>query len=265
MKLIAVSGIKGGVGAATVAANLTGAFHRLNKRVGVVDLDTRNVIRLFFSMAMSDRDGWAVRVKKSQDWALACHKSPEGVFFLPFGELNLLAGDRCNDSNAPFRLDTESGYRLSDSVFSEMLSTLRTSFDYLILHLPPLAYSTGISQYLDSLHSSVDLHLAVVNPEPSCNLMLHSMRSAFRRFPKLHLLSNKANLSSKVSADFSFHMSQECGDFLISNPVHYDEALAEATANLQTIDCYSPYSQSASDFRSLALWCIANLNRADNG
>lgn len=264
MKLIAVSGLKGGVGAATVAANLTSAFHSLNKPVVIVDLDARNFIRTHFSMAMSDRDGWAVRASKSEDWALACYKSPEGIPFLPLGERAELMAE-CDNRNAAARLvDMASVYGLSDSVFQQMLAVLSSHFEYIILHFPPVTFSADASTLLQSLHAVVDLHIMVVNPDTACYSILNSMGNELRRLPKLDLLSNKFFLNSEVSADFSFNMKKEWGDILIPNPIHFDEALAESVANLQTVDRYSPYSQATSDFKSLALWSIANLSRAKN-
>ncbi|MCW8329961.1 cellulose synthase operon protein YhjQ [Photobacterium sp. SDRW27] len=266
MKLIAISGLKGGVGAASVAANLTCAFHGLNKKVVIVDLDLRNFIRVHFSMAMSDRDGWAVRVNQSEDWALAFHKSPVGVPFLPFGELALTqAAVECNDSpQTEYFADHRAVFKLSDGVFPEMLATLGAHYDYIIIHLPAVTFSAGFRELLHTLHAVVDMQIMVVNPDTACNSILGSKGEVLRSLPKLNLLSNKFYLNSEVSTDFSFYMKKEWQDLLISNPLHFDEAVAEATASLQTVGCYSPHSQASSEYKSLALWCIATLSRAEN-
>lgn len=265
MKLIAVSGLKGGVGAASVAANLTCGFHNLDRKVAIVDLDLRNFIRVYFSMAMSDGDGWAVRLSQGEDWTSACYQSPAGVSFLPFGERKHLIPEGDESNNIGFFSDTKLVYQLSDHFFPEMLSTLACHFDYIILHLPSITFTLDFMKQLQFLHEIVDLHLVVINPDTACCSILDKQGKVFNQLPKLKLISNKHFTNSAVSSDFSFYMRNMWGDSLVSNPIHFDEALAEATANLQTVGCYSPPSQATADFKTLALWSIATLSQIEGG
>jgi len=262
MKLIAVSGLKGGVGASSVAANLTCGFNQLDRKVAIVDLDLRNFIRVYFSMIMTEEDGWAVRVNQGDDWALAFYQSPAGVYFLPFGERGQFAPGRegSNRYIGSFS-DTSSVYKLSDNFFSEMLASLASQFDYVILHLPVVTFSSDHMKLLQSLHAVIDLHLVVINPDTACYSILNTQGEKVSQFPKLKLLSNKYFSNSEVSSDFSFYMKKVWGELLVSNPIHFDEALAEATASLQTVGCYSPASLAATEFKTLALWTIATLTR----
>lgn len=266
MKLIAVSGLKGGVGASSVAANLTCGFHHLDRKVAIIDLDLRNFIRVYFSMIMTEGDGWAVRVNQSEDWALAFYQSPAGVYFLPFGERDRFASTRDgSNSYVGSFSDTSSVYKLTESFFSEMLETLAGQFDYVILHLPVVTFSPDHMKLLQSLHAAIDLHLVVINPDTACYSILNTQGEKVSQLPKLKLLSNKCFSNSEVSSDFSFYMKKVWGEALVSNPIHFDEALAEATANLQTVGCYSPASLAATEFKMLALWSIATLTRNEGG
>ncbi|WP_299012965.1 cellulose synthase operon protein YhjQ/BcsQ [uncultured Photobacterium sp.] len=264
IKLIAVSGIKGGVGAASVAANLTCAFHQLGQKVVVVDLDCRNCIRTSFSMAMSDQDGWAVRLHHREDWTLAFHQSPEGIFFLPFGDLSesTLRLEPCEGTDTFF--DADMAYNLIETQPSEIIDTLGCHFDFIILHLPTITFHPDFSDLLRSLHISIDLHFMVLNPDVACYSILNTKGKLLRCFPNLKLLSNRCFLNSKVSGDFIFELQRHWDDFLVSEHIHYDESLSEAAANLQTVGCYSPDSQAAIEFKSLALWSLSCLSRVNH-
>lgn len=264
MKLIAVSGLKGGVGASTVAANLAGGLHDLNKKIAIVDLDLRNFLRVYFSMKMTDGDGWASREYCGEDWALAFHQSPAGVSFLPFGAQAkpVLSGREKSISKqrkVDFFSDPKSVYRLSNSFFSEMLTTLADQFDYAVIHLPSVSFTSSFMEHLRELHATIDLHLVVVNPDTACYSILDAQGISVSQLSKIKLLANKFYSTSEVSSDFSFYMKKIWGETLISSPIHFDEALAEATANLQTVNCYSPGSLAAAEFKTLALWSISAL------
>lgn len=68
MKRIVIVGLKGGVGATTIAANLTSALNSIDQTAHAVDLTRGNQMRLHFGMNPNDGDGWALKVLANQSW-----------------------------------------------------------------------------------------------------------------------------------------------------------------------------------------------------
>ncbi|KDM90001.1 cellulose biosynthesis protein BcsQ [Photobacterium galatheae] len=255
MKRVAIVSLRGGAGSNTVTANLAQSLVHVQKDVLVVDADPVNVLRLHLGMPFSDTDGWASRICAAGDWHASGLESPHGVAFLPFGQLNQPLLKR-------FIAQREAS-------LSELFSSLtrvkrgeeREHWQLYHLVLSDLQWLTELNP-----SDQFDLVLVVLMPDAiSYSLLQHHM-GRFEAFADtdhqapLKFVLNQFQPETELSRDFMLVMKNELGSQLSPVVLHRDMALMDSVANLTTVQHYSPGSQAARDYQSLALWCIALLS-----
>ncbi|GAB6261091.1 cellulose biosynthesis protein BcsQ [Photobacterium sp. R1] len=255
MKRVAIVSLRGGAGSNTVTAHLAQSLVQVQKDVLAVDTDPVNVLRLNLGMPFSHTDGWASRICDSGDWFASGFESPHGVAFLPFGQLS-----------QPFlsRFTAQRALYLSELVTA--LSRVKRDDEREHWQLYHLVVSD--LQWLNTLNASeqFDLVLVVLTPDAASYAVLQHNMPQFEgsagpeNQTTLKFVLNQFQPETELSRDFMLVMKNELGPLLSPVVLHRDIALMDSAANLTTVQHYSPGSQAARDYQTLALWCIAQLS-----
>lgn len=87
MPVIALQGIRGGIGVTSIAAGLGWALAQLNESVLVIDFTADNLLRLHFNMPFEQAGGWARSYQDNGDWSESIHSYNKYLSYLPFGKI----------------------------------------------------------------------------------------------------------------------------------------------------------------------------------
>ena len=253
MKRIVITGIQGGVGATTVAANLTIALHSIEQKAHAIDMNPTNFMRLHFSMDPNNNDGWMLRRYHQEPWQQAGYQNHHQIPFVPFGEL------------------TEAQYQQQLTALQQQPMTLLNNIspenkeaasksDWQIILLPEI---TSLQNFHYPLLDAADLVICVIRPDIQSYLSLQKNRhyQALHEKHNIKLLMNVFNANSEVSRDLQLVIKHEYKEMIIPTLMHFDTAVPEAVANLTSVLEAAPYSQAAQDYRSFAFWCLAHVNQ----
>ncbi|WP_249199381.1 cellulose biosynthesis protein BcsQ [Photobacterium sp. GJ3] len=238
-----------------MTANLAQALRLIQKNVLVVDADPANVLRLHLGMPLSEKQGWAPLVCTGENWQSAGFESPSGVAFLPFGQLQQPLQQQMNTC----RIQS----------LSELAASLcRIEFPAHAEHWQLFHFAPSDLHELSSLAQThqFDLVLVVMTPEASAYSLLSQTSDALaesgssqQRWPRIRYVLNQYQPETEISRDFTLVLKEELGTQLSSVVLHRDTALLDSVANLTTVQQFSPSSQAARDYQSLALWCVSQL------
>ena len=94
MPVIALQGLRGGMGTTSVTAALAWALQQLGESVLAIDFAPDNLLRLHFNMPFGLARGWARAEQDGGDWQQGAMRYCEKLDFLPFGRLT--ATERLN-------------------------------------------------------------------------------------------------------------------------------------------------------------------------
>ncbi len=249
MKVICVTGLSGGAGVTTVAAQLAAALRTQDRPVVAFDFSPDNTLRLHFGMAMSDGSGLAPQVLAKQPWNEVAYRSASGVDFVPFGQLD------------------EDGLN---------------RFGNLLTHEPG-----WLSRHLDELDLPADAHLVLDCPRTPGPLRLQALAASTLvlvvlapdalSFARASANERSMRLSGRTEARYLFNgfdasraldrdvvavARSDLQKKLIPVMIHRDEHLREALASKRDIYEYAPSSQAAEDFSSLAHWLATPMEPA---
>ncbi|OIN11919.1 cellulose biosynthesis protein BcsQ [Oceanisphaera psychrotolerans] len=240
MPVIALQGIRGGVGTTSITAGLSWALHQLGERVLVIDFSPDNQLRLHFNTPLSLTAGWARAELDERPWHQEALRYDDGLDFLPFGQLP--AGEYPRwltmHQQAPGRWAT-------------YLRQLCDSGDYswLLLDLPS-AGSAGTEEWL----AAADAVFCVLTADANSHIRLYQQSFP----PGARLLLNQLSAESRLQLDLQQYWRQHL-DALLPVSVHRDEAMAEALAVKQPVGEYSAISLAADELNVLAGWCLAHV------
>lgn len=237
MTVVALQGLRGGVGTTSVVAALGYALHRLQQRVLMVDLHPRNLLRLHFNLGLDSTQGWATADQDAEgDWSEALLQVLEGLYLLPFGQLPADA------------LSTlEQRQRAQAQEWSQRLHTLQPHFDWILLDMP--ATLPGGQPTLPLLPETV-LRLRVLEADAACHALLSSEGAGNEP-----LLVNRFDPISQLQRDLLLLWGERHAQ-LIPQVIHRDEAMAGALAWKSPVGYYAPDSLATQDVRSLATWLL---------
>jgi len=238
MTVVALSGIRGGVGTTSVVAALGFALHRLQQRVLIVDLHPRNLLRLHCNLALDSTQGWATAEQSAEErWSEALLQVVEGLYLLPFGQLQ---GDA---------LDAlEQHQRTRPQAWTQRLEKLRTYFDWILLDTP--ATAAGGQPPLPLLPDTVK-HIRVLEADAACHALLSTEGAG-----EAPLLVNRFDPISQLQRDLLLLWGERYAQ-LIPQVIHRDEAMAGALAWKSPVGYYAPDSLASRDVRGLATWLLA--------
>lgn len=233
MKVIALQGLKGGVGCTTVTANLASALTQAEFKVLVIDLDPQNDLRLHFAMPWQDGSGWSRFSEPEQHLAELAFRDHDGVYFMPFG-------DSATDLYAYHWLT-----RIQDK-------PLLQQFDFVLLHL-------GKWQAVGSevARQQANLTLFIANADIICFSLFNHQQ--LQMSANDVVLINKFNVLSDIEKDIArLWRSQQ--QRVVPCVIHQDEAAREAIAFKDTAVNNAPESLFRADFRAFTAWLTAKTS-----
>lgn len=255
MKRIGILSLRGGAGATTVTANLAQALVQVQKNVLVVDTAPANLLRLHLGLPISSVEGWASHMCANTDWQATGFESPNGVTFLPFGQLSLQSTRQFEANRGPYLaeiLEALGRFDVGDNQDHWQLIHLGSS-DLAILEDESFAY------FFDAV-------LVVLTPDAASYCVLQDVsetQTVFNDAPvsaKVRYVLNQYQPETEISRDFMLVMKKELGAELSPVLLHRDIALMDSVANLTTVQQFAPTSQATKDYQSLAFWCVSQLS-----
>ncbi len=251
MHILCVQGIRAGVGASTVVANLARILRELNQDVLVFDLNPSNLLRLHFNMDWQNSSGWALNICEQKSWHDAGFQCEQGVHFLPFGQINY--------KNHQVLM---SNY-ISENWLSDTLNSLDLLDEsWIILNVPSELNALNIQ----ALNLS-DIILRIFEPSVAClSQLINSMQSSYIHNDnslsnKSYYLMNKLMPSSEIDYEMILIFNKVLSNKTIPVNIHFDENIKEAFAHQTTVTLHAPNSASAKEFRTIAIWLISYFKR----
>ncbi|GHA15985.1 cellulose biosynthesis protein BcsQ [Oceanisphaera arctica] len=243
MPVIALQGIRGGVGTTSVTAGLAWALRRLGERVLVIDFSPDNQLCLHFNAPLSLTAGWARAELDASPWHQEALRYEEGLDLLPFGHLSVAEHPRWLAQ-----------HRQEPGRWMQYLTQLRDSgdYDWLLLDLP-----AADSACAERWRAAADAVFCVLTADANSHIRLHRQQMP----PGSRLLLNQFSADSRLQQDLQQYWRQHL-DALLPLSIHRDEAMAEALAAKQPVGEYSAISLAADELNVLAGWCLAHVSGA---
>ncbi|CAH1591941.1 Cellulose synthase operon protein YhjQ [Vibrio jasicida] len=253
MKRLLFVSLRGGCGSTTVTANLAQALVKINKQVLAIDAVPENLLRLHLGLPYEEQDGWAARVLSGDAWVEAGYQSPQGALLLPFGELDADQKGQFAQSYQYLQALGRSTLQVTDA---EQWQLFHGDMSYLM------------TPEMNAFVESMDMVFVVINADA---MNYAALQTALSHSPqlsnlldsgKLRYILNQYQPETEIGRDFMLVFKKELQASLVPVLMHRDTALAECAANLTTVQHYSPTSQAAKDYQSLAFWCVSTLAAA---
>ncbi|MEB6334583.1 cellulose biosynthesis protein BcsQ [Serratia rhizosphaerae] len=236
MPVIALQGMRGGIGTTSVTAALAWAFQQLGESVLAIDCSADNLLRLHFNTPFALARGWARAELDGGDWRQGAMRYSENLDFLPFGRLSDAERRNLQQSPTPWR---EKIRQLQDA----------GRYRWILLDVPA-GDDAPARQALDA----ADRAFVLLTPDANCHARLHQ-----QPLPEHgHFLVNAYNPHSQLQQALHQLWLQSLHN-LLPVTVHRDEALAEAPAMKQPLGEYRPESLAADEILTLANWCLLHL------
>lgn len=239
MPVIALQGIRGGVGVTSIAAGLAWALQQLNESVLVIDFTSDNLLRLHFNMPFLQIHGWARSYHDQQNWLTAVHAYNSLLSYLPFGKITLTE-----------RIELEKELKKDPNFWNDKIDQLILEEDYqwILLDLP--ADATLLAQ--QGLAVS-DTEIILLTPDINSYVRLHQQMTP----DTCYFLMNYYSPAKSLHKDLYDLWRQLLPNFL-SITVHSDESMSEALAAKKPVGEYDAYSIATQDANKLAHWCISH-------
>ncbi|MFZ5503473.1 MAG: cellulose biosynthesis protein BcsQ [Pseudomonadota bacterium] len=248
MKVIAISGICGGVGGTTVAAQLAACLVAHNQQVIAFDFSPQNALRLHFGMAWEDGSGIVPQIQAGQPWSEAAYRSGSGVDFLPFG--NVTPQDA---SEFTARLAQQPGW-----LPARLREIDGADNSYVIIDCPQTGHVLCAQA-----RAAADLMIVVVEPDTLSYAAFTGDRSRYIPGEKQAVyLINGFDPVRALDRDITRLMRVTPDNNLCPIVIHRDELVREALANKASVADYAPHSQAAGDFFALTTWVVATFSHA---
>ena len=160
MPVIALQGIRGGVGTTSLTAGLAWALEQLGESVLAIDFSANNLLRFHFNMPAQNGRGWARAELDDQAWHRGAMQYLPKLAFLPFGTLQAAEQDSLV-------------HRLSHvpTFWQDNLRQLaeRAHYRWVLLDLPATSHSVAVQQAL-AIANTV---FQVITPDANCHIRLH--------------------------------------------------------------------------------------------
>lgn len=242
MAIIALQGIRGGVGTTSITAGLAWALHQLGERVLVIDFCAQNQLCLHFNSPQALAAGWARAELDGRAWHQEALRYSDGLDFLPFGQLT--------EAEYARWLVT---HQATSALWLHYLQQLRDcgDYDWLLMDLPA-SESSLIRQW----RSVADALFTVLTADANNHIRLSQQTPE----PKARLLLNQLLSNSRLQQDLQQYWREHLAAMLPLS-IHRDEAMAESLAAKQPVGEYSAVSLVSDELNVLAGWCLANVSK----
>ncbi|MCD9517595.1 cellulose biosynthesis protein BcsQ [Photobacterium phosphoreum] len=248
MKRIVITGLRAGVGATTIAANLIQALVQFDQSVHVIDARPENLLCLHFALDFSIKDGWSKRWLVGESWKNAAYISNQNLAFVPYGLLTI-------DEIKSIKDNIDS---LPCGLLDIFLSQPEVESEWQLILLPSV-------NELDNSHvallDSADMVLCVINADIQ-NYTYFQQSVSFHDFNMRHqpyFVINSYQPLSVNSVDFSFVFKQELAEQCLPILLHHDTSVPDACSQLSNVIKYAPHSQISQGLKELAFWFIAHF------
>lgn len=242
MSVIALQGIRGGVGSTSIVAGLAWALQKLNQSVLIMDLSPDNLLRLHFNAPFDNPQGWARACVDNTPWQDDAMRYIPSLDFLPYGTLSFQEEQQVN---AHYADDAE----LLKNNISALVQSKK--YDWILLDLP--ADGGNIAHRAMMVADTV---FCVLNPDANCHIRIHQQSFTEASY----FLINKYEPNKKLQWDINMIWQQSIPN-LLPVTIHNDEALAESLANKQPLGEYMSHSLAAEEILTLANWCLIHKSK----
>lgn len=254
MKRLLFTSLRGGCGSTTITANLSQALVKINKQVLAIDTSPENLLGLHLGVPCDENDGWAVRRLRELSLFDAGYQSPQGAMFLPFGQLSF-------EQHYEFE---QNRVQHLNSLINTTLNVSEEEGEQWQLFHSPLSDLTNLTA--NGAIDAIDVVFITVTADAVSYSALQSWIQNYPFFDdlleknKIRLVINHYQPETEVGRDFMLVLKKEFGSILVPVLLHRDTALLDCVANLTTVQHFSPVSQAAKDFQSLAFWCVSTFS-----
>lgn len=236
MALMALQGIRGGVGTSSLCAGLGWALSALGEQVLLIDGSPVSQLGMHFNLPVQAEQGWMQALCHGGDWLQSARRYPQGPDLLPYGQLSASASAAVQDSTIAAPL-------------LAALPALRGRYGWIIFDLPAES-----APWHTALYAQLDGLLGVITPDANCHLRLSQ-----QRFPAAtRFLINQFNANSRLQQDLH-QLWMASLNPLIPLLIHRDEALAEALMMKQPVGEYRPHALVSEELTTLANWLLLHL------
>ena len=176
MALMALQGIRGGVGTSSLCAGLGWALSALGEQVLLIDGSPVSQLGMHFNLPVQAEQGWMQALCHGGDWLHSAQRYPQGPDLLPYGQLSASASAAVQDSTIAAPL-------------LAALPALRGRYGWIIFDLPAES-----APWHTALYAQLDGLLGVITPDANCHLRLSQ-----QRFPAAtRFLINQFNANSRI-------------------------------------------------------------------
>ncbi|MCI1440441.1 MAG: cellulose biosynthesis protein BcsQ [Acetobacter peroxydans] len=228
MRTLAIQNVRGGCGSTSIAAGLAWALHRLGVPIVLVDCSPSNDLRLFFDIALDEKNGWARAVLDGTDWHAAAWRVDDGLDILPFGRLN---------QNELTRLPPWANFDLIHSILGQQAPGVAI-FD--------------LGGENDGLEPSLFTTRLLVARADMASYLTISEQAEQQDMVLLNHVQVESQLQKTCRGLFTANLAS-----MVPVVLHYDEAMAESIAMKQPVGAGAPNSLAADELRRLAVWLLS--------
>ncbi|MCE0723131.1 MULTISPECIES: cellulose biosynthesis protein BcsQ [Legionella] len=239
MPVIALQGIRGGIGVTSIAAGLGWALAQLKESVLVIDFTTDNLLRLHFNMPFEQAEGWARTYHDHGDWSESIHSYNKRLSYLPFGKITQTE-----------RINLENELQKDPDFWKNNIDNLVTRNDYRWILLDLASDTTLLTQ---QVLDRADIVFLLLNPDINCHIRLHQQKNP----EQCYFLMNHYSAAKLLQKDL-YELWQRLLTHFLPIVLHSDEALAEALASKKPVGECHAHSLIAQDINALAKWCMSN-------
>ncbi|WP_237761246.1 cellulose biosynthesis protein BcsQ, partial [Legionella cherrii] len=162
MPVIALQGLRGGVGVTSIAAGLAWALQQLNESVLVIDFTTDNLLRLHFNMLFEQKEGWVRSYLEKHDWKESIYSYNRRLSYLPFGKITQAE-----------RVELENKLQENPFFWQKNIEDVlaKNEYRWILLDLP--SDDTLLTQ--QGLESA-DFVFLLLTPDINCHTRLHQQK-----------------------------------------------------------------------------------------
>lgn len=235
--MVAISGLRGGVGNTSVVAMVADALQRNGQSVLMIDLNPDDTLRLHFNVPLYDSTGWAHAQLLDQPWNEHLLKITENLFILPFGRFGIPDELRHTNPEKLFWLN--------------QVVKLKSPTQWVLLDIPSeLVIHPVISQL-------VDLKVTVASVDMGCHVLLFQEELD----KNTRLLVNKQDPSRELCNDLLLEWKSSLQRQMVPVIITRDESVHEALALKSPVTQAFPGSIAAQQAYSLATWLSLHLGQ----